>query len=233
MYRIAICDPSVADAQELYNKVHQLAAEMKLDVRIDSFRSARALYDATKEHSYKLILLETEIGGKSGVDLARHIRFRDKETAFIFVTSKEEYALAAYSVFPAGYILKRATRARLYEPFAHVFREQKGKSYLFRSADGGEIAIAASDLLYIEVFGTELVFHCRGENVHGTGSLAGVLDVLPAESFYRSHRNFIVNLAHVQKIERYFFGMQNGEKVTVAKNRFTEARAVFERYRGL
>ena len=231
MYRIAICDPSVADAQELYNKVQQLASEMQIEVLIDSFRSARALYEAAKEHSYKLILLETEIGGKSGVDLARHIRFHDKDTAFIFVTAKEEYALAAYSVFPAGYILKRVTRAKLYEPFMHVFRSERGKNYLFRTAEGGEIAINAGDLLYIEVFGTELVFHCKRENVRGTGSLAGAEALLPKESFYRSHRNFIVNLAYAQKIERYFFGMQNGEKVAVAKNRFTEARAVFEEYR--
>ena len=231
MYRIAICDPNVADGQELFNKVNQLAAEMKLDVSVDNFRSARALYDAARERSYKLILLETEIGGKSGVDLARHIRFHDRDTEFIFVTGKEEYALAAYAVFPAGYILKRVTRARLYEPFAHVFCREKTKTHLFRTADGGEIAIAADDLLYVEVFGTELVFHCKRENVRGTGSLASVLEVLPELGFYRSHRNFIVNLAYVQKIERYYFGLQNGEKVAVAKNRFTEARDVFEGYR--
>ena len=210
--------------------MHQLAAEMNLEVSVDNFRSARTLYEAAKASPYKLILLETEIGGKSGVDLARHIRFHDKDVAFIFVTAKEEYALAAYSVFPAGYILKRVTRARLYEPFLHVFRAQKAKGILFRTADGGEIGISTDELLYVEVFGNELVFHCKGENVRGTGSLAGVLEMLPAASFYRSHRNFIVNLAYVQKIEHYYFGLQNGEKVAVAKNRFTEARAVFERY---
>lgn len=231
MYRIAICDSNVADGQELLNKVNQLVAELGLDVCVDNFRSARALYEAARERAYKLILLETEIGGKSGVDLARHIRFHDKETEFIFVTAKEEYALAAYSVFPAGYILKSVTRARLYEPFLHVFRAHKGKSFLFRTADGGEIGITPEELLYVEVFGTELVFHCKRENVRATGSLASVTELLPSASFYRSHRNFIVNLAYVQKIERYYFGMQNGEKVAVAKNRFTEARAIFERYK--
>lgn len=230
MYRIAICDQNVADGQELVNKVHQLAAELHLDVAVDNFRSPRALYEAARERPYKLILLETEIAGKSGVELARRIRFHDKETEFIFVTDKEEYALAAYAVFPVGYILKRVTRARLYEPFARVFRRKRTRTFLFRTADGGEINIAAEDLLYVEVFGNELVFHCKRENVRGTGSLSGVMEVLPSQSFYRSHRNFIVNLAYVQKIEHYYFGLQNGEKVAVAKNRFTEAKEVFENY---
>ncbi len=231
MYRIAVCDNSVADGQELVNKIHQLASEMCLDVSVDSFRSARALYDAARERAYKLIFLETEIGGRSGVELARRIRFHDKDAEFIFVTDKEQYALAAYAVFPVGYILKRVTRAKLYEPMRRVFLSERTKqSYLFRTADGGEITIARDDLLYVEVFGNELVFHCKHESVRGTGSLTGVMEMLPAESFYRSHRNFIVNLAYVQKIERYYFGMQNGDAVTVAKNRFTEAREVFEAY---
>ena len=231
MYRIAVCDNNVADGQELVNKVHQLATELGLDVAIDNFRSARGLYDAAKETPYTLILLETEIGGVSGIDLARRIRFHDKDTKFIFVTAKEEYALAAYAVFPIGYILKRVTRARLYEPFVHAFSGAKpSHSFLARTLDGGEINIASDDLIYIEVFGNELVFHCRRETVRGMGSLSGVMELLPTERFYRSHRNFIVNLQYVQKIERFYFGMQNGEKVSVAKNRFTEAREIFEKY---
>jgi DNA-binding LytR/AlgR family response regulator len=211
--------------------VHELAKEMRVELSIDNFRSARALYDAARRTPYRLVFLETEIGGISGIELARRIRFHSKETAFIFVTAKEEYALAAYSVFATGYILKRVTRARLYEPFAHVFKSEKPtRPLLFRTAEGGEILIAKDDLVYIEVFGNELVFHCKSESVRGTGSLSGVMEVLPENQFYRSHRNFIVNLQYVQKIERYFFGMQNGEKVTVAKNRFTEARDVFEKY---
>jgi DNA-binding LytR/AlgR family response regulator len=101
---------------------------------------------------------------------------------------------------------------------------------LINTADGGETIVLRDDILYIEVFGNDLVFHCKGETVESVGSLASVMERLPTDSFYRAHRNFIVNLRHVQKIGHFFFTMQNGEKVSVAKNRYTEARGVFERY---
>lgn len=231
MYRIAVCDSSVADGQELVNKVHQLASEMKLEVSVESFRGARALLEAARNKPYKLVLLETEIGGTSGIELAKRLRFQHKDTSFIFVTSKDEYALAAYAVFPAGYILKHVTRAALYEPFAHVFRKERPtQTLLFRTTDGGEIVIPLDELIYIEVYGNELDFHCKSETVRCVGTLSAAQELLPAETFYRSHRNFIVNLGYVQKIERYYFGMQNGETVAIAKNRFTEVKEVFERF---
>ncbi len=229
MYRIAVCDHNVADGQELLNKVQQLLQEMKIDAEVDSFRSARALYDAAKGKTYKLVLLETEIGGTSGIELAKRLRYHNKEVAFIFVTSREEHALAAYSVFPAGYILKRVTRAKLYEPFAYVFRKERAsQSLLFRSADGGELSIPLDELMYIEVYGNGLDFHCKDATLHAVGTLSAAEALLPKRNFFRSHRNFIVNLQYVQRLERYYFGMQNGDTVAVAKNRFTEVRSVFE-----
>lgn len=232
MYRIAVCDSNVADAQELVNKVQHLAAELHFECTVESFRTARALAEAVRARSYRLVLLETEIGGTNGIELAKRIRFHDGETEFIFVTSHAEYALAAYAVYPVAYILKGVTMQKLYEPFLRAARREKKElpRLLVDTADGGKTIVTRDDILYVEVFGNDLVFHCKGETVEGIGSLTGVMERLSSDGFYRSHRNFIVNLRYVQRIGRFFFVMQNGEKVSVAKNRYTEARGVFESY---
>ena len=232
MYRIAVCDSNVADAQELVNKIQHLAADLHFECTVDSFRTARALAEAVKARSYRLVLLETEIGGTNGIELAKRIRFHDGETEFIFVTSHAEYALAAYAVYPVAYILKGITMQKLYEPFLRAVRSEKKElpRLLIDAADGGKTIVPRDDILYVEVFGNDLVFHCKSETVEGIGSLTGVMERLGSNGFYRSHRNFIVNLRYVQRIGRFFFVMQNGEKVSVAKNRYTEARGVFENY---
>ena len=234
MYRIAVCDSNVADASELVNRIQQLAAEIELDCKVDRFRTARGLYDEAKTNPYHLIFLETEIGGTGGIELAKRIRFHHEETEFIFVTDKEGYALAAYSVYPIGYLLKRVTRQKLYDPFVRAVKKQGGSEPVFRlhTADGEELFLIRDDILYIEVFGNKLVFHCKRETVESIGTLAATMDALPKDTFYRAHRNYIVNLRHVQKMGHYFFAMTNGEKVTVAKNRYTEAREIFDQYHG-
>ena len=230
--RLAVCDASIADAQELVVKLQHLAADMGISCTVNSYRGARTLLEAAKENAFDAVFLETEIGGTGGIEVARKLRFYCEDTEIVFVTSKEEYALAAYAVFPLGYLLKRAERKRLYPILARLMRKRKdvGPTIRCMTADGGEALIPRDELLYVEVIGNRLFFHGKREVVEGIGSLSGVEAALPEQLFYRSHRNFIVNLQFVQKIGHYYFGMQNGEKVAVAKNRYTEAREVFERY---
>lgn len=230
MMRLAVCDSSVADAQELVIKLQHLAADMGISCTVNSYRSARLLLENAKENPFDAVFLETEIGSTGGIELARKLRFYHEEVEIVFVTSKEEYALAAYGVFPLGYLLKRAERKRLYPIMLRLARRLRETGPVLRcmTADGGEALVPRDELYYVEVIGNRLFFHGRRGTVEGIGSLSSVSDGLPPKLFYRAHRNFIVNLQYVEKIGHYYFEMQNGDRVTVAKNRYTEARAIFE-----
>ena len=232
MMRFAVCDANVADAQELVVKLQHLAADMGISCTVQSYRGPRLLLEAAKENPFDAVFLETEIGGTGGIEVARKLRFYHEEAEIVFVTSKEEYALAAYGVFPLGYLLKRAERKRLYPLLSRLMhkRREVGPTVRCMTADGGEAFIPRDEILYVEVIGNRLFFHCKRETVEGIGSLSAVSDSLPERLFYRAHRTFIVNLQYVQKIGHYYFTMQNGDKVSVAKNRYTEAKAVFENY---
>lgn len=234
MMRFAVCDASVADAQELVVKLQHLAADMGISCTVNSYRSARLLLDVAKETPFDAVFLETEIGGMGGIELARKLRFYHEDTEIVFVTAKEEYALAAYGVFPLGYLLKRVERKRLYPLLSRLVykRREIGPTIRCMTADGGEALVPRDELYYIEVIGNRLFFHGKRETVEGIGSLSAVSGGLPAKLFYRAHRNFIVNLQYVQKIGHYYFEMQNGDRVIVAKNRYTEAKAVFDEHVG-
>ncbi|MBE6655879.1 MAG: response regulator transcription factor [Ruminococcaceae bacterium] len=234
MMRFAVCDPSVADAQELVVKLQHLASDMGIFCTVDSYRSARLLLEVAKTRPFDAVFLETEIGSTGGIELARKLRFYHEDTEIVFVTAKEEYALAAYGVFPLGYVLKRAERKRLYPLLSRLMhkRREAGPTVRCMTVDGGEAIIPREALYYIEVIGNRLFFHGKGETVEGIGSLSAISEFLPEKLFYRAHRNFIVNLQYVRKIGHYYFEMQNGDKVTVAKNRYTEAKAVFEEHFG-
>lgn len=232
MMRFAVCDGSVADAQELVVKLQHLSADMGISCTVENFRSARLLLEEAKVRPFDAVFLETELGGTGGIELARKLRFYHEDVEIVFVTAKEEYALAAYGVFPLGYLLKRVERKRLYPLLLRLARKHKetGPTIRCMTADGGEALIARDELLYVEVIGNRLFFHGMRGEVEGIGSLASISASLPERLFYRAHRNFIVNLQYVQKIGHYFFEMQNGDKVAVAKNRYTEAKAVFEKH---
>ena len=234
MFKIAICDDMQSQAAELARLLTTLAEEIPLECEVEVFRSFKALQKALSEGSYQLLFLETRLGGISGIDFARRLRMIDEEIDIVFTSSESDSALAAYTAFPVGYLIKPVDRKKLREVFRRVADKYRQKpSIVLRGIDGGERMISVDDILYIEVFGAELNVHCKRSVVLCSGTLVEASGLLSSMDFYRSHRSFIVNLRYTTGIERYQFRMVNGDTVAVAKNRYAEVKAAFEAYAGV
>lgn len=234
MFKIAICDDMQSQAAELARLLTTLAEEIPLECEVEVFRSFKALQKALSEGSYQLLFLETRLGGISGIDFARRLRMIDEEIDIVFTSSESDSALAAYTAFPVGYLIKPVDRKKLREVFRRVADKYRQKpSIVLRGIDGGERMISVDDILYIEVFGAELNVHCKRSVVLCSGTLVEASGLLSSTDFYRSHRSFIVNLRYTTGIERYQFRMLNGDTVAVAKNRYAEVKAAFEAYAGV
>lgn len=234
MFKIAICDDMQSQAAELARLLTTLAEEIPLECEVEVFRSFKALQKALSEGSYQLLFLETRLGGISGIDFARRLRMIDEEIDIVFTSSESDSALAAYTAFPVGYLIKPVDRKKLREVFRRVADKYRQKpSIVLRGIDGGERMISVDDILYIEVFGAELNVHCKRSVVLCSGTLVEASGLLSSTDFYRSHRSFIVNLRYTTGIERYQFRMVNGDTVAVAKNRYAEVKAAFEAYAGV
>lgn len=234
MFRIAICDEMQSQAAELARQLQSLAGEISLECEVDIFHSFRQLQKALGENIYRMLILETQVGGVSGIDFGRHLRMTDSETDIVFCTEDAESALAAYAVYPSGYLIKPVDRKQLRDVLRHVADKYRQKpSIVLRGIDGGEHIISVADILYIEVFGTELDVHCADGVVMCAGALNEAGSLLSSADFYRCHRSFIVNLRHAVGIERYQFRMRNGDAVAVAKNRYADIKAMFEVYAGV
>ena len=103
---------------------------------------------------------------------------------------------------------------------------------LLRTKAGGRLAIPIDSIVYIEVSGTELILHCGASEYEAAGALSDVCTHLPVEEFYRSHRSFVVNMSHTVRLSEYFFEMDTGERVSVAKNRYAEAKQALKAFVG-
>ena len=233
MMRIAICDDARLYTARLEVQLKELAAESDIEIETDTFRSALQLQAAMKEKKYDLLILETSIRGVNGIDFARSLRLQKNDCEIIFVSLTAEAALAAYSVFPIGYLLKPTVKRKLRAPFRRAAEKQmKRKSIIFHCTDGGRVSPAVDDILYVEVIGIELSVCTRLGTFKCNGSLTETIEKLPAGQFYRSHRSYLVNMNCIVRAAKYYFLLDNGEKVTIAKNRYAEAKQMLADFVG-
>ena len=232
MFRLAICDGTLAGAE-------QLAAALRLcltgggGVAIDCFAGFSEVKKIVKKEpaKYRLVVMETEACGEDGVSAAIALRKSGYIADIVFCTADPSRALDAFAAYPIGYVLKPFGSAEASDLISFI-TERNGRrpSIILNGLDGRKNGFRVDDIIYIEVFRTELEVHCVGGKTTCVGSLREVCEKLPKGRFYRSHRSFIVNLGRVRHVEKYQFTMDNGDLVTVAKNRYAEAKKVWRDY---
>ena len=232
MMRVAVCDDSMY-APTIIKEIRALAEELEVEVKCELFKSFLQLKNAMKSESFDLLVLECYIKGTDGVEFARNLRLSKCEADIIFVSDTAECALAAYGAFPVGYLLKPFQRKKLRPAFRRVAAKfVKKPTLILRDIGGVKHAVSIDELLYIEVIGNELDVHTRTGQVKCVGSLAETYLSLPQKQFYRSHRSFIVNMNYIVRAAKYYFVMVNGDKVTIAKNRYAEAKEMLSSFVG-
>lgn len=232
MIRIAICDATLHGAEEIAEQLREFAAKRNRELNVETFRGLRQLGEQLQKRTFQLVILDPELGGgKTGLEFAKRMRQQGYKGELIFLARSGAHALEAYETYPLSYLVRPVSPRRLREVFGYLLSKLgKTPSVTLKLESGGTVVVRAEDIYYIEVFRTELDVHTRTTTLVCTGSLAGVLAELPDGEFYRSHRSYIVNLRYVTSVNRYSFVLDNQERVTVAKNRYVEAKEILSAY---
>lgn len=159
----------------------------------------------------EVVFLDIELYGESGFDLVPKL---DKDTAVIFVTAFNKYAIRAFEVNALDYLLKPVTKDRLAESISRLRKRREPQPPSASSEllnlddvilvqDGKRRCwLALRNLCLIEANGDFTVLQST-DGVSGAvwRSLRGWEKLLPQDQFARIHRGMIVNLEHVKAFE--------------------------------
>ena len=91
---------------------------------VAGFTHPREALEWVSAHPVDLALLDVEMPGMTGIELAAAIKERQPGTAIIFVTAYPKYAVDAFAVRASGYLLKPVTREALEADVAHALSDR-------------------------------------------------------------------------------------------------------------
>ena len=84
------------------------------------FSSGKQALEWLESHSADIALLDIDMPGMDGIELAIRIREIRPEINVIFLTAYSQYALQAFSLHASGYLLKPADREKLAAEFVYA-----------------------------------------------------------------------------------------------------------------
>ena len=165
-----------------------------------------------KEHRVGLVLMDIQMPDLSGMELSRIL---SGETKVIFTTAFKEYAFESYEVSAVDFLLKPIRYNKFIaaiEKAEHLIglesrnepADTTAKKTIFIRIDGELRQVNLEQILYVEGMKDYVRFYVEGEahplTTHMT--MKAVEEALPADTFMRINRSYIVRLDKIRTVDR-------------------------------
>jgi DNA-binding LytR/AlgR family response regulator len=177
-----------------------------------SCRSAAQATKVLQEQQIDLIFCDIQMPGINGLQFVKSLT---QKPLIIFVTAYEEFALDGFELDVVDYLLKPVALERFLKACnkAMLFHEQaklqvvsaeKPRKYIFLYADYNLIKVNHDDIIYIEGLKDYAKIYVANspKAIISRITIKSLEGQLPADEFFRVHKSYIVNLAHVHSIRK-------------------------------
>lgn len=199
-YRIAVCDDRKEDRDLVRELAHQWAKNREFDVEVRQFSSGEAfLFQYTEDKAWDILLLDVEMPGCNGVELAKKVRQENKLTQIVFVTGYSDYIAEGYDVSALHYLLKPVSQEKLGTVLNRAVERLKrdGRSLLLELPEE-LVRVPLFQIEYLEVRQNYVTVH-TASNAYTVKKTLTAMEQDLDDRFFRVSRSFILNLSKVQK----------------------------------
>lgn len=230
MVRIAIVEDTLVDAEKLKSYVNESAQSLGEEVQVVHFSSAITFLDKYSA-DYDIVFMDIDMPNMNGMDASEKLREIDERVVLIFVTNLAKYAIKGYKVQAFDFVVKPVT----YHDFNLKFRraikaiDRTRDTIINVKVKNGLARLSVADVIYVEVFGNELIYHTKTENYKTVGHLSQVQDVLTEADFFQCNRCYMINLHYVTSVKD-FSVIVNGEELQISRRRKREFMAALTRF---
>ncbi len=204
----------VDDEPPARERLRSLLAEIE-DVEVaGEAGNAREALERTHELSPDVVLLDVRMPGMDGLEAARHLNVLEEPPAVIFTTAFDQYAVQAFEAQAVGYLLKPVRQEQLAAALTRAGRLTRVQLQKLAAASDTErrTHIAARNREGVRLIPLEEVQYFLADqkyttvkHVHGEDLIEDSLRLLENEfgnAFVRIHRNALVGVRYLERIER-------------------------------
>ncbi len=231
-YRLAICEDNDTIRAQLHSLCREVLNEIGVEHSIMDFSSAQELENLleAENNPFDLLLLDIQMEGLTGMELAQSLRQRGDRVSIIFVTGCEDYLPQGYSVQPIHFLLKPVSREALSAALRTDWElNHKPKTAVLRIGSK-TVSLTLSEIRYIESYNHNIIIHQTEGDRTCVFSLTEFERQMPPNQFCRCHNSYLVNMAYVEEIGRTELSLRGGVGVPIGRAYYKSLQSAFIRY---
>lgn len=219
-YRVAIVDDSRQDADYVQYFLNAWAQERQVEVQGERFSSAENfLFQYAEEKAWDMLLLDIEMGGMDGVELAKRLRRENETVQIVFITGYSDYIAEGYEVAALHYLVKPVKKEKLFSVLDRAAQKiQKNEKVLHFEIGGEMVRIPVYQIRYADVMGNYVTIHALTD--YTVKMPLGELEKQLDDRFHRVGRSAIVNLNCISRVTKTEIKLTDGTAIALPRGAY-------------
>ncbi len=217
----------VDDEAPARDEIRHLLNSIKSVNIVAEAKDSKEVFEILQTREIDLILLDIELPGRDGIEIARDIIKLNRELSIIFITAYNNFALNAFEVNAVDYLLKPVRFEKLKSAIDKIERlsgirdnSNLNKIDIEKIVDSYMLTKQNSQCEYISVYNGDQIKPIKKESIlfaeargrfvwivtscgeFKTGlNFKDIQEILQLPRFFCCHRSFIVNLDAIEAVD--------------------------------
>lgn len=193
--KIAICDDEKLFVEKMKRLINYPEAQ------IFCFETGEEL--CRVDEVFDIVFLDIELQDMSGLEVARAVMEKDRNTLILFITAHAHYSTKGYEYRAFRYILKSEPEDFIKRNIRDAISEYKNRHFYINVSSYNNLSkLCASDIVYIEASGRSVKIHTESD-VFATRERFGTIgEILSEHGFVQCHKSYIINMKYIDNIQK-------------------------------
>ena len=207
--RILICDDDSLMIQQIQKYIRLFFETNHLKCpEIVCYSSGEALLSdkGTKD----IVFLDIEMPGMNGIFAGNELKKQNKNTIIFVVTSYSEYLDEAMRFHVFRYLSKPLDKQRFFRNMKDAITYYNATTIKVPvETKEGIYTLPAAYIIAVEAQGRKVIVHTIKRDFISVHNMEYWLNLLPENSFFQTHRSFIINFEHITDFDHTTIHLMN------------------------
>lgn len=219
---IAIVDDE-KPIRDLYESYLKEWAVQKFNIKIEKFESAEEfLFKYEDDSSFDLLLLDIEMKGINGVELAKKLRDKEDRLQIIFISGYSEYITYGYDVDALHFLVKPISKEKLYNILDKALAKTNAEDKFILIKHGGALKkLYLNQIYYIKSDKNYILIDCKDEEFRVRMSIKEAMEKID-DRFHQIGRSEIINIEKIDSFDVEKIVLENTKVIYLPKGTFEE-----------
>lgn len=212
--KIAICDNEQEYRVFLKQMISFYCQDRQIEFSCFNFDSGEALLQSGQH--FDILFLDIEMNGLNGIETAKEINRKNRDTIIFIVTAYQKYLDAAMDLDIFRYIDKPINQQRVYAGLDKAVDFLNHNRITFKTRDDGFVYVRKSDIIYVEVTAKNVYVVTSDKKYSAREKMDYFKEKLSTPDFVIPHHSYIVNLNFVIQFKRNSLQMIEQSIISIA-----------------